>query len=86
MTGKRRSFGSAFKAKVGLAACRGDKRTAQLAAEFSVHQREREMFQGRLIRSTMLMVVGSTLSHGAGPDCAVLPEVALQCSQCKRDL
>jgi putative transposase len=34
---KRRSFGSAFKAKVALAACRGDKTTAQLAAEFEVH-------------------------------------------------
>jgi transposase len=37
MTRKRRVFGSAFKAKVALAACRGDKTTAQLAAEFSVH-------------------------------------------------
>ena len=37
MTRKRRSFGSAFKAKVALAACRGDKTTAQLATEFSVH-------------------------------------------------
>ena len=30
-------FGAAFKAKVALAACRGDKTTAQLAAEFGVH-------------------------------------------------
>jgi len=34
---KRRSFGAAFKAKVALAACRGDKTTAQLASEFEVH-------------------------------------------------
>jgi putative transposase len=34
---KRRSFGAAFKAKVALAACRGDKTTAQLAAEYEVH-------------------------------------------------
>ena len=37
MARKRRSFSGAFKAKVALAACRGDKTTAQLAAEFEVH-------------------------------------------------
>jgi transposase-like protein len=37
MTRKRRVFGAAFKAKVALAAARGDKTTAQLASEFSVH-------------------------------------------------
>ncbi len=37
MTRKRRVFGAAFKAKVALAAARGDKTTAQLASEFQVH-------------------------------------------------
>jgi len=37
MARKRRSFGAAFKAKVALAACRGEKTTAQLAAEYGVH-------------------------------------------------
>lgn len=37
MSRKRRIFGAAFKAKVALAAVRGDKTTAQLALEFSVH-------------------------------------------------
>ena len=37
MTRKRRVFGAAFKAKVALAAVRGDKTTAQLASQFSVH-------------------------------------------------
>src|SRR3954452_14289323 len=37
MAGKRRSFSGAFKAKVALAACRGDKTTAQLAAEYELH-------------------------------------------------
>jgi len=37
MTRKRRAFGGAFKAKVALAAIRGDKTTAQLAAEYQVH-------------------------------------------------
>lgn len=34
---KRRVFSAAFKAKVALAACRGDKTTAELAAKFKVH-------------------------------------------------
>lgn len=37
MARKRRSFNGAFKAKVALAACRGEKTTAQLAAEYGVH-------------------------------------------------
>lgn len=37
MSRKRRVFGSAFKARVALAAVRGEKTTAQLAAEFGVH-------------------------------------------------
>ena len=37
MTRTRRVFGAAFKAKVALAAVRGDKTTAQLASEFGVH-------------------------------------------------
>ncbi len=37
MTRKRRVFGGAFKAKVALAALRGDKTTAQLASEYEVH-------------------------------------------------
>ena len=37
MTRKRRTFGPAFKAKVALAAAKGDRTTAQLASEFGVH-------------------------------------------------
>ena len=37
MTRKRRVFSAAFKAKVALAAVRGDKTTAQLAGKFGVH-------------------------------------------------
>jgi transposase-like protein len=37
MSGKRRVFGAAFKAKVALAAARGDRTTAQLASQFGIH-------------------------------------------------
>ena len=37
MSRKRRTLGAAFKAKVALAAVKGDKTTAQLSSEFGVH-------------------------------------------------
>jgi transposase-like protein len=37
MSGKRRNFSASFKAKVALAAARGDLTTAQLASKFAVH-------------------------------------------------
>ena len=57
MARKRRSFGAAFKAKVALTACRGEKTTAQLAAEFGVHTvaematyiANRQQLEGKLV-------------------------------------
>ena len=37
MTRKRRSFSTVFKAKVALAAARGDRSTAELASKFGIH-------------------------------------------------
>ncbi len=37
MTRKRRVFGASFKAKIALAAVRGERTTAQLAGEYGVH-------------------------------------------------
>lgn len=37
MTSKRRTLSAAFKAKVALAAARGDRTLAELAGEFQVH-------------------------------------------------
>ena len=37
MKRKRRVFGSAFRAKVALAAVKGDKTLAELASQFDVH-------------------------------------------------
>jgi transposase len=37
MPGKRRVYGAPFKAKVALAAAKGDRTTAQLASQFGIH-------------------------------------------------
>ena len=49
MRGKRRSFGPTFKAKVALAAIRGDKTTAQLAAKFEVHPNQVSSWKKQLL-------------------------------------
>ena len=49
MGGKRRTLGSALKAKVALAAVRGDKTTAQLASEFQVHTSQATAWKKRLL-------------------------------------
>jgi putative transposase len=49
MSRKRRVFGASFKAKVALAAARGDKTTAQLASEFSVHSSQVTAWKKQLL-------------------------------------
>ena len=49
MTRKRRMFSAAFKAKVALAAVRGDKTTAQLAGQFGVHTSQVTAWKKRLL-------------------------------------
>jgi transposase-like protein len=49
MTRKRRVFGAAFKARVALAAVRGDKSTAELAAKFGVHGNQVSAWKKQLL-------------------------------------
>ncbi len=51
MSRKRRTFGPAFKAKVALAAVRGDKTTAELASKFKVHANQVSAWKKQLLES-----------------------------------
>ncbi len=49
MSRKRRTFGPAFKAKVALAAIRGDKTTAELASKFKIHGNQVSAWKKQLL-------------------------------------
>jgi len=49
MNRKRRRFSGAFRAKVALAAVRGDKTTAELAAKFGVHGNQVSAWKKQLL-------------------------------------
>ena len=49
MSRKRRRLGAALKAKVALAAVRGDRTTAQLASQFGVHTSQVTAWKKRLL-------------------------------------
>lgn len=49
MARKRRSFSAAFKAKVALAAARGDQTTAQLASKFGVQSSQVSAWKKQLL-------------------------------------
>jgi transposase len=53
MSRKRRAFGSALKAKVALAACRGEKTTAQLASEYAVHASQITAWKKQLLEGAV---------------------------------
>jgi putative transposase len=53
MARKRRVFGAAFKAKVALSACRGEKTTAQLAAEYAVHASQVTAWKKQLLEGAV---------------------------------
>lgn len=49
MSRKRRTLGASLKAKVALAAVRGDRTTAQLASQFGVHTSQVTAWKKRLL-------------------------------------
>lgn len=52
MQNRRRKHGARFKAKVALAAIKGDKTIAELASEFEVHPSQIDKWKKRLLESS----------------------------------
>jgi putative transposase len=53
MSRKRRVFSASFKAKVALAAVRGDRTTAQLASQFAVHSSQVSAWKKQLLEQVV---------------------------------
>ena len=65
MARKRRRFSPAFKAKVALAAVRGDKTTAELASKFRLHGNQVSSWKKRLLEgATDLFAEGCSGASG----------------------
>ncbi|WP_119629369.1 IS3 family transposase [Methylocaldum marinum] len=69
MKRKRRNHSAAFKAKVALAALKGDKRLAELAEQFEVHVNQITQWKGQLQeRASDVFATAAERSASKGPD------------------
>lgn len=55
MSKKRRNHSPEFKAKVALAAAKGDKTIAELAAQFNLHPNQITQWKGELIKNAAVL-------------------------------
>ncbi|WP_157576730.1 IS3 family transposase [Pseudoalteromonas rubra] len=62
MSKKRRNHSPEFKAKVALAAARGDKTTAELAAHYNIHQTQITTWKNELIQNAASLFTGKSNS------------------------
>ncbi|QDT70988.1 transposase [Lacipirellula limnantheis] len=74
MAKRRRSFSASFKAKAALAACRGDKSTAQLASDYEVHAGQVTAWKKHLLAGAASLVEDG---RGRKPDDGVADEQEL---------
>jgi transposase len=63
----RRTHGPAFKAKVALAAIKGDKTLAELAQQFDVHANQISTWRAQLIERSAGLFEGGAGSGGSPP-------------------
>lgn len=63
MSRKRRTLGAALKARVALAAVRGDKTTAQLSSEFGVHASQVTAWKKRLLEGVTELFADGRQQH-----------------------
>ena len=60
--GSRRNHSPAFKAKVALAACKGDRTLAELAKQFDVHPNQITQWKTQLLESAAQVFDGGSTS------------------------
>jgi transposase len=73
MRRKRRNHSAAFKAKVALAAIKGDKTLAELAEQFEVHANQITQWKSQLQeRASDVFATAAERSESAGPDVKTL--------------
>jgi transposase len=69
MKRKRRNHSAAFKAKVALAALKGDKTLAELAEQFEVHANQITQWKSQLLeRASDVFATAAERSASKGPD------------------
>jgi len=69
----RRNHSAAFKAKVALAALKGDKTLAELAEQFDVHANQITQWKSQLLeRASDVFATAAERSESAGPDVKAL--------------
>ncbi len=68
----RRNHAAAFKAKVALAALKGDKTLAELAQQFDVHPNQITEWKQQMLERAAEVFVDGSKHHPAEPDLKVL--------------
>ena len=68
----RRNHAPAFKAKVALAALRGDKTLAELAQQFDVHPNQITQSKSQLLERALELFTTPAEREAAGPDVKAL--------------
>ena len=69
----RTKHNSAFKAKVALAAIKGDRTIAELASEFGVHPNQIYNWKKQLLDGAASVFEGGSLAEGAASEAQSLP-------------
>jgi transposase-like protein len=72
MKRSRRNHAPAFKAKVALAALKGDKTLAELAQQFDVHPNQITQWKSQLLERALELFTTPAEREAAGPDVKAL--------------